>query len=83
MDLMKNKIRNFLLTLLLFSPITSASSNEKGFPPAVPLSKDDIEDPQKGYMHIPQGMEGGTFMYGKREIQLGKQKKLNLKNLLF
>ena len=83
MDLMKNKIRNFLLTLLLFSPITSASSNEKGFPPAVPLSKDDIEDPQKGYMHIPQGMEGGTFMYAKKGDPTGKTEKVELEKFTF
>ena len=80
---MKNKIRNFLLTLLLFSPITSASSNEKGFPPAVPLSKDDIEDPQKGYMHIPQGMEGGTFMYAKKGDPTGKTEKVELEKFTF
>ena len=75
---MKNKIRNFLLTLLFFAPITSASSSEKGFPPAVPLSQDDIEDPQKGYMHIPQGMEGGTFMYAKKGDPTGKTEKVEL-----
>ena len=83
MDLMKNKIRNFLLTLLFFAPITSASSNEKGFPPAVPLSKDDIEDPQKGYMHIPQGMEGGTFIYAKKGDPTGKTEKVELEKFTF
>ena len=80
---MKNKIRNFLLTLLFFAPITTASGNEKGFPPAVPLSKDDIEDPQKGYMHIPQGMEGGTFMYAKKGDPSGKTEKVELEKFTF
>ena len=80
---MKNKIRSFLLTLLFFAPITSASSNEKGFPPAVPLSKDDIENPQKGYMHIPQGMEGGTFMYAKKGDPSGKTEKVELEKFTF
>ncbi len=80
---MKNKIRNFLLTLLFFAPITSASSSEQGFPPAVPLSQDDIEDPQKGYMHIPQGMEGGTFMYAKKGDPTGKTEKVELEKFTF
>ena len=80
---MKNKIRNFLLTLLFFAPITSASSSEKGFPPAVPLSQDDIEDPQKGYMHIPQGMEGGTFIYAKKGDPTGKTEKVELEKFTF
>ena len=80
---MKNKIRNFLLTLLFFAPITTASGNERGFPPAVPLSKDDIEDPQKGYMHIPQGMEGGTFMYAKKGDPSGKTEKVELEKFTF
>ena len=80
---MKNKIRNFLLTLLFFAPITSASSSENGFPPAVPLSQDDIEDPQKGYMHIPQGMEGGTFIFAKKGDPTRKTEKVELEKFTF
>ena len=78
MDLMKNKIRNFLLSLLFFSPVTSLRSEELKVAPAVPLSQEDLKDPQSGYIHMPYGMEGGTFFYGKKGTQMGNMERLEL-----
>ena len=61
----------------------SVSNNDMKLPIFVPLGQTDLDEPQKGYMHMSSGMEGGIFFFAKKGDPFSKFKTVNLEKFSF
>ena len=61
----------------------SVSKNDERLPIFVPLGQTDLDEPQKGYMHMSSGMEGGKFFFAKKGDPFSKFKTVNLEKFSF
>ena len=77
-----NRSHNF--PYLSISPITLTSSNNL-VPPSMlaPMAIEDLEDPQKGYYHMPIGINQGNFFFASKGESRKKVRKIDFKQLSF
>ena len=69
---------------LHIAPITLSSSNELT-PPSMlaPMGLEDLEDPQKGYYHMPIGINNGNFFFAKKGSSAKTVRKIDFQKLNF